>query len=52
MALGCLQMGLSYLGSSYIYDESTLSDGAVIPVKPVGLNYYLDETMLAIPILN
>ena len=27
-------------------------DGAVIPVKPVGRNYYLDETMPAIPILN
>ena len=27
-------------------------DGAVIPVKPVGLNYYLDETMPAIPIFN
>ena len=27
-------------------------DGAVIPVKPVSHNYYRDETMPTIPILN
>ena len=52
MALRCLQMWLSYLGSSYIYAESLVLAGEVIPVKPVGRHYYLDETMPAIPILN
>ena len=52
MALICLQMWLSYLGSSYIYAEALVLAGAVIPVKPVGRHYYLDETMPAIPILN